>query len=202
MAVALQYEQVATYAPMTLFLPGLTEQEFIEWGERFPDFQLEYTADGELLIMPGTSMATGDRNSEIITQLTIWARANGRGRVYDSSTSFLLPNGARRSPDASWVDSDRKRAAKQPGTQFPVLAPDFVVELKSPSDRLKKVREKMEEWIENGVKLGWLIDPETHSVTVYRPGQLPQMATNLERLDGEGPVEGFVLDLGPVWEIE
>jgi Uma2 family endonuclease len=186
---------------MTLYVPDLTEEQFIEWGERFSDFQIEYTADGELLIMPGTSMETGDRNNEISRQLGNWALADGRGRAYDSSTSFLLPNGARRSPDASWVDSARRRAAERPGVQFPVLVPDFIIELRSKSDRLKRVREKMEEWIENGVQFGWLIDPETRSLTIYRPGRAPETVVDAGQAIGEGPVAGFVLDLNRVWDI-
>jgi Uma2 family endonuclease len=201
MAVALQYEHAASYAPMTLHLPGLTEEQFIEWGERFPDFRIEYTADGELLIMPGTSMETGDRNTEIVLQLGLWARKDGRGRVYDSSTSFLLPNGARRSPDASWVDSERKRAAQQPGLRFPPLVPDFIVELKSPTDGLKKVRDKMDEWMENGAQLGWLIDPEARSLTIYRAGRSPETVLHPHQAAGEGPIDGFVLDLSSVWAI-
>ncbi|MCC6540047.1 MAG: Uma2 family endonuclease [Bryobacterales bacterium] len=202
MAIALQYEQVAAYAPMTLYLPQLTEEEFLEWGERFSDFQLEYTADGELMIIPGTSMETGGRNAEVSRQLGNWARNDGRGRAYDSSTSFLLPNGARRSPDAAWVSTSRRAAAKRPGQQFPVLAPDFVIELKSPSDRLRKLSVKMEEWIENGVQLAWLIDPERRAITIYRPGREPETLLNLSQAEGEGPVAGFILELAPVWAIE
>lgn len=202
MAVALQYEQVATYAPMTLYLPDLTEEEFLEWGERFSDFQLEYTADGELIIMPGTSMETGDRNNEISRQLGNWALADGRGRAYDSSTSFLLPDGSRKSPDAGWVSISRRQAAKRPGVRFPVLAPDFVIELKSSTDRLRKLSDRMIEWIENGVQLGWLIDPERRAVTIYQPGHEPDTVLNLPKIAGEGPVAGFTLDLEPLWAIE
>jgi Uma2 family endonuclease len=202
MALALQYDQVATYAPMTLYLPNLTEQEFLEWSERFADFQLEYSADGELIIMPGTSMETGDRNNEITKQLTIWADLDGRGRAYDSSTSFLLPDGARRSPDAAWVSSARRSAAKRPGVTFPVLAPDFVIELKSPSDRLRKLTAKMEDWIANGVSLGWLLDPDLRTATIYRPGRDPETILQPRRLNGESPVQGFLLNLDPIWAIE
>jgi len=202
MAVALRYEQVAGYAPLSLSIPGLTEQQFIEWTQRFPDFRLEYSADGELIIMPGTSLETGERNSEITRQLGNWTLADGRGRSYDSSTSFFLPSGARLSPDASWVLRDRKHAVQRPGVTFPMLAPDFVIELKSPSDRLKKLAAKMEEWIENGVQLGWLIDPEKQTVIIYRQGRAPETMLKPTKVAGEGPVAGFTLDLGSVWNAD
>lgn len=202
MAVALHYEQVAAFAPMTLYLPELSEQGFVEWCEQFPDFMLEYSADGELSIMPPTSLPTGDRNNEISRQLGTWAIADGRGKAYDSSTGFLLPSGARRAPDASWLDRARRDSAFRSGLRYPVLAPDFVIELKSPSDRMARLTEKMLEWMENGAKLGWLIDPDRQTVTIFRPGRASETLLKPLNVAGEGPVAGFVLGLDPIWNID
>jgi Uma2 family endonuclease len=181
-----------TYLPMTLSAPGLTDAQFHEFCEQYSDFRLEYTAEGELIVMPPTDPETSGRNALLTYQLTGWSLKDGRGRVTDSSGGFTLPNGARRAPDAAWISRARLRAKQ---------CPEFIIELLSPSDRPGKAHAKMLEWIENGVELGWLIDPQKQSVTVYRPGREPELHIGVSTIAGEGPVEGFMLDLGPVWTV-
>ncbi|MFN7923144.1 MAG: Uma2 family endonuclease [Bryobacteraceae bacterium] len=180
-----------TYLPITLFVPANTDEQFQALCEQYEDYRIEYTSDGELEIMLPTDPETGARNSSITYQLMRWALADPAGVVTDSSTGFRLPNGARLSPDAAWAS--RARLLQR------LSCPEFVIELLSSSDRLNKARAKMQEWIDNGAELGWLIDPRTHTVTIYRPHREPEPRTGIDRLEGEGPVAGFVLDLAPVW---
>ena len=178
-----------TYLPMTLTAPDITDAEFDAFCEQFPDCRLESTAEGDLIVVPPTDPETGDRNSEITMQLKFWARDRD-GFAPDSSAGFRLPNGARRSPDASWISFprlDRRRC------------PEFVIELLSPTDRPRTVRAKMQEWIENGAELGWMIDPKARSFTIFRPGQEPEVRAGIEEIAGEGPIAGFVLDLRRIW---
>lgn len=181
-----------TYLPVTLSAPGLTDEGFQEFCERYPEYRLEYTAEGDLIIMPFTDPETGVRNSQITRQLGNWAEAHG-GFVTDSSAGFVLPNGARRSPDAAWLSPERYRQGQR-------TCPEFVIELRSSSDRLRQLKAKMEEWIENGAVLGWLIDPANRTVWIYRAGQAePQELHDAARIEGEGPVAGFALDLSRIW---
>ena len=180
------------YLPITMSVPGITDAEFQRLCEQFEDYRVEYTADGDLLVMPPTEMGTGFRNTEITAQLRNWAISfDDQSRVTDSSTGFLLPSGARRSPDAAWISESRQR-------QRPTC-PEFVVELLSPSDRRKKIHEKMLEWIASGAKLGWMIDPRDRSVTIFRPDRELEVRTGITHLAGEGVVDGFVLDLKRIW---
>jgi Uma2 family endonuclease len=197
MAVVL--EDLDHYLPVTLHKPGLTEDEWFEFCAKYHDFRLEYSAEGDLILMSGTNFITGNRNSWITEVLSMWARLDGRGRTGESSTSYLLPSAARRSPDASWISKDRLRALKLSSLKMPVMVPEFIVELKSPSDNRRQLRDKMEEWIDAGVQLGWLIDPEWKQVTIYRPNAAAVILEDLDSVAGDGPVEGFVLDLKPVW---
>jgi len=195
----LAVEDLETYAPVSLYSPGMTEEAFLAFCERFPDYQIEYTSEGDIIIMPPTDSNTGFRNGEIMRQLGNWAAMDGGGRAFDSSTGFFLPSGARRSPDAAWASHSILASVRGSKLRFPVLCPEFVIVLKSPSDRRKKLRDKMIEWIEGGSLLGWLIDPEHRTVTIYRPNQDPEVLRNPSSVNGEGPVEGFVLDLTPIW---
>jgi Uma2 family endonuclease len=179
-----------SYLPMTLSAPGLTDAQFQEFCEQYADFRLEYTAEGELIVMPPTDPDTSERNAHLTHQLMGWALRDGRGKVTDSSGGFTLPNGARLSPDAAWTSRTRHRAKQ---------CPEFIIELLSPTDRPRKAHAKMLEWIENGVELGWLIDPKKKQVTIYRPGREPEIRTGVTEIAGEGPVVGFTLDLLPVW---
>ncbi|MDX2179799.1 MAG: Uma2 family endonuclease [Bryobacteraceae bacterium] len=179
--------------------PPLTDAEFEALLERYDPLHVEYDADeGEVILIRGTDIYIGESNGDIITDLAIWARKDGRGVVTDSSTSFTLPNGSRREPDAAWTDRRRIPSRKQ--TRRPVLAPDFVIELRSESNRPSLLRRKMQDYVNNGVKLAWLIDPFENRVTVYRPGREPEVLDKPASVAGEGPVEGFVLDLTRIWE--
>jgi Uma2 family endonuclease len=183
--------------PVTFTQPGLTEEEYFELCARFDDFFVEYTADGTVIIMPGTDPETSSAVADVNLQLGLWARQDGRGGVSGPDGSFLFPNGARREPDSAWVDAERWKAAKAaaPGKRVPVFAPKFVIEVRSPEQRARYQREKMEEYVANGVLLGWLIDPLERTVTVYRPGRDPEDLLNPAQVEGEGPVAGFVLNL-------
>ena len=174
---------------MTLSAPAMGDEEFDAYCQRYAGCRLESTAEGDIIIQPPTGAETGFRNTSIGRQLANWAE-NTRGYVSDSSSGFKLPGGARRSPDAAWISRDRFRNGQRP---------EFIVELLSPTDRPRVVREKMYEWIENGVEPGWMINARTRSVAIFRPGQEPEIRTAIQEIAGEGPVAGFVLDLRPVW---
>ncbi len=178
--------------PITLHAPGLTDAEFREYCEEYADCRLEYTAEGELIILPPTDPQTSFRNTKITFQVEAWSRRSRKGMVADSSGGFILPNGARRSPDAAWISRERCRNGRN-------TCPEFVIELVSPFDRLKQVHAKMLEWIANGAELGWMINPRDESVTIYRLGQEPEIRTGITDVAGEGPVEGFLMDLQPIW---
>ena len=180
------------YLPMTLFVPGISDAQFQEFCRQYADFRLEYTGEGELIIMPPTDRRTSLRNAKIGFQLMGWAVSDGDGEVTESSGGFTFPNGARRSPDAAWSSHDTFALGG---------CPEFVIELLSPSDRPKVTRAKMREWIENGAELAWMINPATRTVTVFRPGHEPQDHAGLDSIAGEGPVAGFILNLRDIWAI-
>jgi Uma2 family endonuclease len=183
--------------------PGIafSDEEFELLCERNRDLRIERTATGDLILMPPTGEETGDRNSELNMQLRLWAKKDGTGRVFDSSTGFVLPNGANRSPDAAWVWksklSDVPVAKRE---KFLPLCPDFVVELRSPTDSLTELLAKMDEYVGNGVRLGWLIDPQERRVHIF-PAQSPvSVLESPERLSGEPELPGFVLELNEIWD--
>jgi len=179
----------------------LSPEEFFAFCQENEGWQIEQTADGEIEVMPPAGIDSGDENAEIIAQLRLWAKRDGRGIGFDSNTGFVLPNGATRSPDAAWVSrAARERLSPEERKAFPRLCPEFVIELASPSDSLPRLKRKMREWIENGAQLAWLIDPRSRTAWVYRANSDPLMVENPDRLCGEGPVEGFVLDLHEVWD--
>jgi len=195
------FPDVETRARMDNGDGPMSETEFWDFCCRNSDLRIERDSSGEIIIMPPTGGETAYRNSKLTARLTIWSERAGRGCAFDSNAEFLLPNGAARSPDASWVLKSRiDRLTKKEKTRFPPLCPDFVVELVSPSDRLSKVKAKMREWMENGAALGWLIDPDTRTVCIYRPGQDAEELVNVDHVLGEGPVEGFRLELADIWE--
>lgn len=179
----------------------VTTKEFIELCEAHRDLRLERAASGEVIILPPTFSGTGKQNSGLVAQLWNWNDKTGAGIVFDSSTGFTLPNGAIVSPDASWIAKARWDALtqNQQVAEFSPLAPDFVVELRSFSDTLKKLREKMLEYINNGVCLGWLLDSSTKSAEIYRLGQNVEVINIPNTLNGEDVLPGFVLDLNKVW---
>ncbi len=152
------------------------------------------------MVMAPAYSLTGARNQRLGVQLGVWAELDGRGLAADSSTGFVLPNGARRSPDASWTLKSRiEQMDAAEREKFWHICPDFVIELKSASDRPRAIHKKMTEYLANGAQLGWLIDPETRSVSVYRQGGEVERLTGIESISGDGPVAGFVLELTSVW---
>jgi Uma2 family endonuclease len=189
------------FLPATLTAPPMNDEQFAAFCAEHPDLFFEMTAEGELIVMPPTYSFAGIQSFEMRGQLWNWARRDSRGVVVDSSGGFVLPNGARRSPDASWTPkSDIRQLSGDIRKSFWHLCPAFVIEVRSESDRLRVIRAKMREYIENGAKLGWLIDPDARTVEVYRPGREPELLEGIESVAGEGPVDGFVLDLRSVWD--
>jgi Uma2 family endonuclease len=173
----------------------LTDQQFFQLCQNNRELRLERTARGELIVMPPTGWETGNRNSRLTQRLGNWTDADGSGLAFDSSTGFTLPNGADRSPDAAWVRQDRLAALKPDPTKFLPIAPDFVVELRSETDNLEKLRQKMQEYINNGVRLGWLIDPKNQRVEIYRINKDVEILHAPTSLSGEDVLPGFSLDL-------
>ncbi len=186
------------YLPAILTTHPMTDDEFSEFCAEHPDLFFEMTADGQLIVMPPTYPSTGAQNSRINAQLSIWAWRDGRGVAFDSSTGFVTPAGARRSPDAAWVLNERIPGT--PAGRYWHFCPEFVIELRSQTDRLLTLREKMREWIESGAQLAWLIDPPNRSVEIYRPGREPELVADPDTVAGEGPVNGFVLEMPSVWD--
>jgi Uma2 family endonuclease len=178
----------------------MTDAQYYRFCMTIPDLRVERTSEGDILIMPPPGAETSWRNSELTMQLGNWAQEDGRGLVFDSSVEYFLPSGAAYSPDASWVLRSRvDKLTRSEKRRFPHLCPDFVVELMSPLDHLSELKAKMREWIENGAQLGWLLDPDRRTGYFYRPGREPEQLATPERIDGEGPVAGFVLELARVW---
>jgi Uma2 family endonuclease len=179
---------------------GMTDDEYFEFCAENRDLRIERSAEGDILIMPPVGGESSFRNSELSAELRIWARKDGRGRAFDSSVEYFLPSGAAYSPDASWVLRSRlDKLTRDEKRKFPRLCPDFVIELMSPSDRLSKLKAKMREWMENGAQLGWLLDPDHRTAYIHRPDRETEQVVNPERLAGESPVAGFVLELSDIW---
>ena len=178
----------------------LTDDAFFKLCRSNPDILFERTAKGELIVMAPTGGETGDKNDEISYQLRAWNKQAGLGKSFNASTGFHLPNGADRSPDAAWIKLGRWQSLTlQQRRRFPPLAPDFVVELLSPSDSLETAQAKMQEYCENGVRLGWLIDPDSRQVEIYRSGKAVEVQTSPQSLSGEDVLPGFVLDLSEIF---
>lgn len=189
------------YLPATLTVPAMTDEEFAAFCAQHPDVNVEMTAEGELIVRAPTNSDTGACGFEAARQLRAWARQDRRGIGCDSSTGFVLPNGARRSPDASWTLKSRvEELGSRKRGSFWHLCPDFVIEVRSESDRLMPLQRKMAEYLTQGAQLGWLIDPANRSVTIYRPNAEVVTRTGIDQVEGEGPVAGFVLDLTHVWD--
>ncbi len=190
--------------PPTLKLTiDLTDEQFFQLCQQNRDLRFERTAKGEILIMPPTGGETSKRNFEVAVQLGIWNKQSNLGVCFDSNGGFTLPNGATRAPDASWVRRDRWEAfTPEQRERFVPLCPDFVVELRSPSDSLEKVREKMREYMDNGARLGWLLNPQDQQVEIYRPDRDVEILGNTATLSGEDVLPGFVLELNPIMSLD
>ncbi|HEX3683694.1 MAG TPA: Uma2 family endonuclease [Bryobacteraceae bacterium] len=194
-------EDVEDIAPIVLHPPAMDDDEFYDFCQRFDKgLRVERMADGCVVIMAPAGFESSFRNSNLTAQLAVWAERDGRGAAFDSNTEFFLPDGSAFGPDAAWVvwERIRKLTPKQK-RKFARLCPDFIIELMSPSDRMAQAQRKMQLWIDNGVLLGWLIDADRRTVTIYRPSAEPEVLENPDQIAGEGPVAGFVLDLKNIW---
>ncbi|MEG3837283.1 MULTISPECIES: Uma2 family endonuclease [unclassified Microcoleus] len=178
----------------------MTEDEFFEFCQINSELRIERNKSGELLIMPPTGGTTGNRSGSVFGELYIWARQDGTGMCFDSSTGFKLSMGDR-SPDASWIKLERwNTLSPEQQDKFPPICPDFVVELRSASDNLKPLQEKMQEYMrEPGVQLGWLIDRKNRRVYIYRPGLPEECLENPATVSGDPVLPGFVLNMSKIW---
>ena len=188
---------------ITLQIPKslkFTDDKFVEIVAANKDLRLELSSQGELSIMSPTGGETGDRNLELGGQVWFWNRQNGLGKAFDSSTGFKLPNGATRSPNVSWIKIETwNELTPEQRKRFLPLCPDFVIELVSESDDLADTQAKMREYIANGLRLGWLINPKSQQVEIYRPNQEIEVLQSPTSLSGEDVLLGFILDLQPIF---
>jgi Uma2 family endonuclease len=197
---------VSSTTPLPIDLSALnrglkmSDRQFYDFCQTNPELRIERNAEGAVIVMPPAFSDAGNRNGKIAGQLFVWTEADGTGEAFDSSSGFTLPNGAIRSPDAAWILSDRWNAlsAKQQAS-FAPIAPDFVVELRSSSDTLIGLQEKMEEYVANRVRLGLLIDRKHRKVYVYRPGQAVEVLEEPEVVSCEPELPGFGLKMAKVW---
>ena len=180
----------------------LANEQFFDFCQINKDLRIERTALGDCEIMAPTGWETGRKNLSLAAQLYIWAEQDANGIASDSSTGFILPNGATRSPDVAWVKKSRlETLTPEQKQKFLPLCPDFVIELRSPSDSLKTLKEKMHEYIENGVSLGWLIDPQTQQVFIFQPQKTALQLDNPAFLVADALLKGFKLDMHKLWDI-
>jgi Uma2 family endonuclease len=176
----------------------VTHEEFEKLCQDNPDLRLELTEDGQLITMAPAGWQSSKRNSKLNSRVDVWNEQVGLGEVFDSSGGFTLPNGAVRSPDVTWIEKSKLEGIS-PDIAFPEVVPDFVIELRSKSDSLKTLREKMAEYRSNGVRLGWLINPQQQQVEIYRLGQEVEVLASPTILSGEDVLPGFTLDLGLIF---
>jgi Uma2 family endonuclease len=196
---------VFPYEPLEIdfgsLLKPINDDDFLKLSRENQDLQIEMTKDGDLIIMPGTGGLTGNRNARIIARAVIWAEKDGTGVTFDSDTIFRLPNGAKRLPDFSWVKNEKWNALTQEQQEKIVpFAPDFLIELRSPTDSLTNLQAKMQEYIDNGVTLGWLIDPQEKQAFIYRPEKQVEILENPAEISGEPLLQDFTLNLKEIWE--
>ena len=174
---------------------NLTDDQFLRLCSDNRDFRIEMTAQGELIVMPPPGCKTGKRSSKINQRLANWTEEDGTGVCFNADTGFTLPNGAKRGPDAAWISHERwNQIPEEQQEKLAHLCPDFVIELRSPSDRLRDIEEKMDEYMANGVQLAWLLDPFDHCATIYRPGKTPERMDNPTVLSGDPVLPGFRFD--------
>ena len=173
-----------------------TPEDFALLAANYPDLRMEMTREGEMIIMPPAGSESGGRNADVTADIVIWNRQANLGKVFDSSSGFTLPNGARRSPDTSWIETARWEALSQEQREeFAPICPDFVLELRSKTDRLSALQDKMQEYLDNGARLGWLLEPKSQRLEVYRPGREVEILDSPATLSGEDVLPGFTLDL-------
>jgi Uma2 family endonuclease len=176
------------------------DDRFFQFCQINNELRIERTADGDIIVMTPEGGGSGRGNSKLVTIFTNWAEADGTGEVFGSSTGFTLPNGAMRSPDVAWVLKTRlQKLRPSDWRKFLPLCPDFVLELRSPSDRLSWLQDKMDEYIANGARLGWLIDPDSKCVHIYKPKARPKILNNPRELSGDPVLPGFKLELPSLW---
>jgi Uma2 family endonuclease len=186
--------------PQEIITNEQADEQFFELCQENRDLRIERNAKGEIIFMPPTGAETGNRNFKLNQQLANWTDVDGTGIGFDSSTGFTLPNGAKRSPDASWIKLSRWQSlTSDRQIKFAPICPDFVVELRSASDRLSDLQAKMEEYIQNGSSLGWLIDRTNKKVYIYRSQSQIECLDNPNTIDGSPELNGFILDLGKIW---
>ena len=189
--------------PLTVNFPSLvqmTNEQFYDFCQANGDLRIERTANGEVVIMPPAFSDTGNRNFNIAAQLGYWTEQDGTGIGFDSSAGFTLPNGAMRSPDASWIELERWNALTDAQkASFAPICPSFVIELRSLSDRLIKLQDKMQEYIDNGASLGWLIDRQNRKVYIYRTNRELEILENPEAVSGNPELPGFILRMVKIW---
>ena len=196
------------HLPATLTTGSMTDEEFAQLCAAHEDLRFELTADGQLIVQPMPFNVTACCEEELYAQLRAWAKTEGRGRACGANQWFVLPNGARRVPDAAWILKSRLALlAPETPDKFWHIAPDFVVEIRSLTDKLPVLHTKMEEWIVSGVQLAWLIDPERRAVEVYRRGAAAVILESPDSVLADAPPIGgsvasifFRLDLRPIWE--
>ena len=192
-----QEDQVVLNVPAGIW----TEAEFFDLCQANPNLRIEQTATGRLIIMPPASTESGGRNADLTADLVLWNRKTRAGKVFDSSAGFTLPNGARYAPDAAWIEKPRWDAVGAADRKrFAHICPDFVAELRSERDSLPVLRDKMREYIANGARLGWLIDPRRRKVEIFRPGCPVEVLDDPQTVSGDPELPGFVLDLTPIWD--
>lgn len=192
--------------PLPIDLSALTsnsqmsDRQFYEFCQTNPDLRIERNADGEVIAIPPAFSDTGNRNFRILGQLFVWSEEDGTGEAFDSSSGFTLPNGATRSPDAAWILRDRWNALQpEQKASFAPIVPDFIVELRSSSDTLTSLQEKMAEYMANGVRLGVLIDRKNRQVYIYRPNQQSEILDNPDVVSCEPEMPKFSLKMAKIW---
>jgi Uma2 family endonuclease len=183
-----------------IFSQPISADEFWRLSQENPDLRMERSAQGEMLLMSPTGFEGGGLEGDVFGELRAWALEDRRGKAYGPNTGITLPDSSVRAADACWVSWGRIHALDpEDRMRFAHVVPEFVIEVRSESDSLADLREKMQHWMDNGIELAWLLDPQRKAVEIYRPGQQPEVQEGHSAVYGEGPVGGFVLELGKVW---
>jgi Uma2 family endonuclease len=198
----MNFELAESELPMRIRLERpMTDERLMRFAAEIEPLRVERDANGELIVMSPTGLEGSGQNSEVNADLTLWARQDGRGKVFDSNGGFTLPDGSMRIPDAAWLSWQRWNALpRSEQKKFGRVVPEFVIELRSETDRLSDLQAKMGIWIANGVEVAWLIDPQEKAVTIYRPGDEPEHLAHPTSVQGTGPIAGFELVMARIWD--